>query len=570
MTTFIIVLIAISVVTSISLIGGIIYWLVTRESTREHLPPTTEETHTGIANNVEPSMLRSMEDIYKYEPVAVGIPAALIEDVFSNSDISIVSSAVPTDSTQYPIYRYAHTPVKDSRCTRHISDIILPTDMQLHPAAQLYTMKHILQNGHHKFIILSDFMIRMDKISNQQLMQALELEYPIHRARQIIKYTVEYVTQECIEALKIPTKDKEALLLRMNDGLVSLFDVHVDVLQFYRVADLPEFMRDIDMNKLSVLTPIHTMYQLWLLHKGHEMLPIQVLPDVVLITDSPNEQDILTMPIWTQPIELFTTFIYASEHSCIMYPSLHPLITHKTRPYLQVQLHGNVTDQMFQLAALDHLCRSSGRDPSVACKKDQVEVRELDGFLSTWLCFEKVQTVDSIKLVEDTYRMWQPRLDACTTRDVTIVDSFFRCHRYVDADFMKRVCWPAMELSVSDTPRVFIHVQLRDEKLNRLPYYANAIRQFPMGTAFIIFTDDYPYAKSQPWINTLENVAYADNSQSPVEILTHMSLCSGGICTNASLSFWAAYRLKTLLPYRPILIMPNDAVEYHFPGVTLL
>jgi hypothetical protein len=281
-------------------------------------------------------------------------------------------------------------------------------------------------------------------------------------------------------------------------------------------------------------------------------------------------------------MSLFANAIYLSEHTCAMYPSLRPLVTQKPRDYLQMQLIGGLGNHMFQLAALDHICRLTSRDPQVCIMNThRPGQRHLDNFLNRWLCFETVHAEKAIQLIEEqlSYQAWKPRLDTHRYNDVSIVSSYLQDYRYIDGDFLTYMHWTPTIVSES---RVFIHVRGGDYINNPThdvgldDYYLRAIRHFPHDTPFIIFTNDYPYAKSRPWVQTLRDVTYADNSRQDFEELTHMSMCSGGICANSSFSFWAAFRLKAIATHTPTIIMPNkwfndskiSTAGFYFPGVT--
>lgn len=577
---------------------------------------TSTLTHTS--RQQKRVMRRLMCKAFQHLPIALMIPAQSEEEAFY-AQIVPQRSTTTARATNYPIYRYTpsfhyaqashHATGSDTTKrirTRHITDVPLPSRLRLTAAAQLHTLHYIWEHGNHTFVIVSpNNSLRIQPEAQDQLAEVLEREYRIHRTRTLTPFTSEYIMQECIAALKLSTPDRERLWQQTRGGLESLFDLPLDILQVYRLEDIPLFQEQVDTTKLSELTPLHTLYQVWLIHQGHHTTPIRnARPEQVRIGRTPNDNPILTMPVWTQPAELFEQVPYISEHTHFMYPHLRPLLTHKERAYLHIPLQGGMGNQLFQLAALDHLCRLTGRDPVLSVDHHHASPY-WDSFWSTWRCFllpTKKKGVDfpTIQPLQEkefseqalTYQAWKPQLDTHRRYDAIITRSYFQDYRYIDADFLTRVQWPAVELTEAETSKVFIHIRGGDyvnhplHGINLEHYYVRAIQQFPAETEFIIFTNDYPYAQRQPWIQNLARVSYADNTRSDIVELTHMSMCRGGICANSSFSFWAAFRLKALaqsspIPYEPLLTMPNQwyhhtsplnrcTAGYYFPGITMV
>jgi hypothetical protein len=96
---------------------------------------------------------------------------------------------------------------------------------------------------------------------------------------------------------------------------------------------------------------------------------------------------------------------------------------------------------------------------------------------------------------------------------------------------------------LTDTP-VFIHVRRGDylnlsDYLPVLPmsYYNEAMNWFPLGTQFIVCSDDINWCRQN-----FSGSAFLFADMNEVETLCLMSMCTGGaIIANSSFSWWGAY-----------------------------
>lgn len=99
----------------------------------------------------------------------------------------------------------------------------------------------------------------------------------------------------------------------------------------------------------------------------------------------------------------------------------------------------------------------------------------------------------------------------------------------------------------SDIPplcnRVAIHVRRGDYVNNKFyvdlmdtDYYERAMKEFPAGTKFLVFSDDIEWCEKQPIFKDCE-FSYG----SELEDLNMMASCKGHIIANSSFSWWGAW-----------------------------
>ena len=153
----------------------------------------------------------------------------------------------------------------------------------------------------------------------------------------------------------------------------------------------------------------------------------------------------------------------------------------------------------------------------------------------------------------------------------------FQHWKHVEDDFKDTLQFNTDILSkypnIKDT--VFLHIRGGDYLqgctmdilyIDFTNYYKNAIKQFPEGTQFSVFTNDLPFAQRY-----LKDFSYEIINENEEDSLFLMSKCAGGICANSTFSWWGAY----LNPNRK-LILPSkwiNTVEYsgiYFQGCTVV
>lgn len=241
---------------------------------------------------------------------------------------------------------------------------------------------------------------------------------------------------------------------------------------------------------------------------------------------------------------------------------------------ITVALAGGLGNQLFQLAALLHVARRTGRTPyiqTVANPSPHSAVSYFDTILSKFKSLHSGLSPSS-KVAEPsmTYTDWRGLLRWSPNPEL---NGYFQDWRYVDPDFVSRLLFPPDVLTrYPAEDSVFLHIRggdyvghfLHDIQLDG--YYQRAIEHFP-DAHFLVVTNDVAYAMSRPYLVGLK---YTLVDEPEIDTLYLMSQCKGGICANSSFSWWGAY----LNPHRKI-VMPDQwfttslSVQpgYYFPGV---
>ena len=110
--------------------------------------------------------------------------------------------------------------------------------------------------------------------------------------------------------------------------------------------------------------------------------------------------------------------------------------------------------------------------------------------------------------------------------------------------------------NITPINQVAIHVRRGDYvnnpfyvDLTNTMYYDEAIKLFPEGTNFLVFSDDQEYAKD---MFTGEQYEFSEG-RNEIDDFNLMSGCEGHIIANSSYSYWAAY----VSPYTKKVVCPD-------------
>jgi len=242
---------------------------------------------------------------------------------------------------------------------------------------------------------------------------------------------------------------------------------------------------------------------------------------------------------------------------------------------LTVEFAGGIGNQLFQLAAVDHIARRTGRAVVIerAGTSDHSKENYFDSLFAAW----KINPAPppfplNIQEPSFDYHDWT---SALANPHNARIHGYFQNWQYVDESFKQRLRFNTNVLSKYPDigNKVFIHVRggdyvnhwMHDVKLDN--YYTRAIAEFPSDTQFVIFTNDVPYAQSRTWISAIQHTFVHENE---LDSLLLMSKCVGCICPNSTFSWWGAF----LNPSRKIVMPdkwfndPTNYIEgYYFPGV---
>ena len=241
--------------------------------------------------------------------------------------------------------------------------------------------------------------------------------------------------------------------------------------------------------------------------------------------------------------------------------------------------NGRLGNQMFQYAALRGIAANKGYEWCIP----PFGIPRIDNY-SLANCF-KMQNVGSnnqrildnghAPVVVERQFHYDDELRKLCPNDVSI-HGFFQTAKYFagiedsireDFTFHDEILGPCQEMisSLDETP-LFLHVRRGDPNLvdargfkwsytqcssqhppQPLEYYEEALKLFPEETPVVVFSDSPEWVKEQEFFEadrfliSEPEEKYPDGSYTPYVDLCLMSLCSGAIIANSSLSWWGAW-----------------------------
>ena len=242
--------------------------------------------------------------------------------------------------------------------------------------------------------------------------------------------------------------------------------------------------------------------------------------------------------------------------------------------YNRLGSNGRLGNQMFQYAALRGVAAKRGYDwcipPEDYPHKDNYGLFET--FELTNLKPKNIGFVDGQTVQEDQHCFIPDLLTQCP--DNSNIEGYFQTEKYFDhiADqihddfsFKKGYLEPCKEYIESlDKPPIFLHIR-RTDAIGReqyhpilpISYFRDCLEEFPDDTPCFVFTDDMDWCKSNKFFkddrflfnesnqrynySTVDGSGDAQNTLLPQVDLCLMSLCSGAIIANSSMSWWGAW-----------------------------
>jgi len=247
-----------------------------------------------------------------------------------------------------------------------------------------------------------------------------------------------------------------------------------------------------------------------------------------------------------------------------------------------VLLTGGFGNRMFQIAFVEYLKDLTGSQVNVydaGIRSPHASTDLMSGVFQNWkesLVNLNVYTIPNFVEKDLMPYDWKSIIDK--TSNLYII-GYFQNYKYIIPSFINKLNFSNEIINkypaINNT--VFLHIRggdyLTDQKfyldLDK-NYYQNAIKEFPQGTKFSIFTNDMSFAQSKSFLN---DISHEFIEESEVDSMYLMSQCKGGICANSSFSWWGAYlnkNRKLVLPSMWYTGVPWYTQGYYFPEATVI
>lgn len=256
-----------------------------------------------------------------------------------------------------------------------------------------------------------------------------------------------------------------------------------------------------------------------------------------------------------------------------------------TISYNRLGSNGRLGNQMFQYAGLRGIAANRGFDWLIPRPESYG-----DSNYGLFDCFE----MSSVKEKNFGYLNAQSiatgqfhfsRDFFCGCPDNVNLHDYFASEKYFanvkdiireDFKFKKEILDPCKDIMNDLSNPIFIHVRRGDYAANPeahpicpISYYERALEHFDDNSLVLVFSDDIDWCKSQEFFDddrfmlseytekysqTCDTLFGRQNALIPYFDLCMMSLCSGGIIANSTMSWWGAWLIDS--PTQPI-VYPN-------------
>lgn len=244
-----------------------------------------------------------------------------------------------------------------------------------------------------------------------------------------------------------------------------------------------------------------------------------------------------------------------------------------TTQMLATTLMGGLGNQLFQVAAVDTIANETGRTvciiEPVSPKTVHTDANYFESVLSEWANAPRLPTPH--RLVGESSFVKQDWSATFPPDEPVCLQGYFQNWTYISPDFPSRLrlpeCHPLEGAFLHIRGGDYVNHWFHDVGLTR-GYYDRAIAEFPVGTHFYVFTNDIPYARQCPVLQSIPHTILESDERTA---LSQMASCIlGGICANSSFSWWGAYlnRNRTLvMPDKWFTDARMHTEGYYFPGV---
>lgn len=261
--------------------------------------------------------------------------------------------------------------------------------------------------------------------------------------------------------------------------------------------------------------------------------------------------------------------------------------------YNRLGSNGRLGNQMFQYAALRGIAANRRFDWVIPRPENYGTSNYglFDCFEMTSVEEKNFGFINSVSVSAGQFHFNKKFFDECP--DNVNLHDYFQTPKYFenieseirrDYKFRNEIIEPCLEIIKDLKDPIFIHVR-RGDYVNQpenhpvcpFTYYEESLKLFKSDSPVLIFSDDLDWCREKftddRFLISTENPLYNHLSETndgrvrsfiPYYDLCMMSMCSGGIISNSSLSWWGAWLIKN--PTQPIVApMPWFGTNYsHF------
>lgn len=250
--------------------------------------------------------------------------------------------------------------------------------------------------------------------------------------------------------------------------------------------------------------------------------------------------------------------------------------------YNRLGSNGRLGNQMFQYAALRGIAANRGYHWVIPEPKTYGDSNYglFDCFTMVNVKEENFGYVDSQSIATNCFHFNKNFFDNCP--DNVNLHDYFQTPKYFsnienqireDFSFKDDILNPCKEIIDEIENPIFLHVRRGDyvnhqyaHPLCPIQYYEKALTYFDQSQTVLVFSDDIEWCKQQKFFDddrfmlseyaeryshTADTNDGRQNSLIPYFDLCMMTLCSGAIMANSSMSWWGAWLIET--PTRPII-----------------
>jgi len=256
-----------------------------------------------------------------------------------------------------------------------------------------------------------------------------------------------------------------------------------------------------------------------------------------------------------------------------------------TISYNQLGSNGRLGNQMFQYAGLRGIAANRGYDWVIPHPESYG-----DSNYGLFDCFEMGSVTEknfgylnSQSIATGQFHFSQEFFDGCP--DNVNLHDYFTTEKYFqnvkdiirkDFTFKKEILDPCKEIVQDLKNPIFMHLRRGDYVVNPdahpicpISYYEKALELFEKDSSVLVFSDDISWCQEQDFFKddrfmlseynekypqTCDTLEGRQNALIPYFDLCMMSLCTGGIIANSTMSWWGAWLIQN--PTQPI-VAPN-------------